>query len=276
VNPVVGIWLGSSHLYVTSYRLFMVLAAVATIGIGFVLACRRGLPGGRTLACLVAMAGAVPVGARLLDLATKPGEYATAPWRLWSVDLIGFSMYGGLLSAALVGTIVCLLLRVDLVVLADSVAPALGVGIALMRVGCFEAGCCFGTATDLPWGVTFPQDSSASLHQLLAGGITLFGWDVHPVHPTQLYEAAAALAGTGMALSLSRRRPGDGNAFLAFVAWYSGFRLLNDSLRVPGAALAVPEWFYPAAYGGIALVALAALVARNGGFVSLLSRGVLP
>ena len=39
------------------------------------------------------------------------------------------------------------------------------------RVGCFFAGCCYGKETDFFLGVTFP------------------GMD-HPVHPTQLYEAA--------------------------------------------------------------------------------------
>ncbi|RIK82686.1 MAG: diacylglyceryl transferase [Planctomycetota bacterium] len=52
------------------------------------------------------------------------------------------------------------------------VAAAIGVG----RLACFVGGCCYGTPTDLPWGVVF-------------GGV-----DSLPRHPTQLYESAFHLA----------------------------------------------------------------------------------
>ncbi len=106
----------------------------------------------------------------------------------------------------------------------------------------------------------------------LTGGVLVFGREVSPAHPTQLYEALASLVGAWLALSLLRRCGGDGNAFLAFVAWYSGFRLLNHFLRVPGAGLVVPDLFYPAVYGGVALVSLTMLLVRNSGPARLESR----
>jgi len=47
------------------------------------------------------------------------------------------------------------------------------------RVGCFFAGCCFGTPTALPIGILFPLGSPASLK---------FGLNI-PVHPTQIYSS---------------------------------------------------------------------------------------
>ena len=52
----------------------------------------------------------------------------------------------------------------------DGFVVPVAAAIAIGRLGCFVGGCCFGTATRLPWGVDF-------------------GDGVHR-HPTQLYEAA--------------------------------------------------------------------------------------
>jgi phosphatidylglycerol:prolipoprotein diacylglycerol transferase len=69
----------------------------------------------------------------------------------------------------------------------DTFAVPVAVSIAIGRVGCFFGGCCFGTPTDLPWGVVFPHA------------------DACPRHPTQLYEAAFhAMAALLLAGALSR------------------------------------------------------------------------
>jgi phosphatidylglycerol:prolipoprotein diacylglycerol transferase len=52
----------------------------------------------------------------------------------------------------------------------DSFVVPVAASVAVGRLGCFVAGCCYGTPTSLPWGVDFG--------------------DGVPRHPTQLYEAA--------------------------------------------------------------------------------------
>ena len=37
----------------------------------------------------------------------------------------------------------------------DSFAVPIAVAVAIGRIGCFQAGCCFGEPTELPWGFTF-------------------------------------------------------------------------------------------------------------------------
>ena len=260
MNPVLTFETGGLAVHVTTYRFFMLAAAATVVGLGLLIAARRGLPWRQSLPCLLAAAAAVPVGARLFDLATKPDLYGEHPERLVATDLAGFSMFGGLILAAATGTLVCRWLRLDLARMADSVAPGLALGIALMRVGCFEAGCCFGKAADLPWAVIFPRGSEAHLHQIVGSGWLALAAEPRPVHPTQLYELSAALAGALLTSLLISRGVANGSAFLALVAWYSAFRLLNHLLRVPGAGLAVPEWFYPALYATTGLVALGALL----------------
>jgi phosphatidylglycerol:prolipoprotein diacylglycerol transferase len=55
-------------------------------------------------------------------------------------------------------------------------APALATGHAIGRIGCFLVGDDYGRPSDLPWAVAFPEGRPPTSV---------------PVHPTQLYEAAA-------------------------------------------------------------------------------------
>jgi prolipoprotein diacylglyceryltransferase len=72
-------------------------------------------------------------------------------------------------------------------------APAALLGCGLGRVGCFLAGCCFGTPTSLPWGVRYATGTPPFEAQS-AGGLLDAAADVsHAVHPTQLYEAVLAV-----------------------------------------------------------------------------------
>ena len=261
--PVLTFALAGQAFAVTSYRFFFVLAAATTLGLSLAVAARRGLPGRRVAPCLLAAAVAVPVGARALDVLTKPAAYAGHLERILAVDLDGFSLYGGLLLALAVGGLACGLARLDLRRLADATAPGLGVGIALMRLGCFAAGCCFGRETNLPWGVTFPPGSEAHSYQLLHGGRLFALAAPAPVHPTELYEALAALGAAALALWLAGRRHRSGVPFLAALLWYDAFRLANHFLRVPASGLDVPAWFYPVVYLGVLALAGAVLAWRT-------------
>jgi phosphatidylglycerol:prolipoprotein diacylglycerol transferase len=67
---------------------------------------------------------------------------------------------------------------------ADAFAPGVAIGHAIGRLGCFAAGCCWGTECDLPWAVTFHRPEAWALT-----GVPL----ERPLHPAQLYESAAEL-----------------------------------------------------------------------------------
>jgi phosphatidylglycerol---prolipoprotein diacylglyceryl transferase len=233
------------HFAVASYSTMIYLAAVFIFGVGLWICGRRGLPFGRVLICLIAMAGAAIAGSRLLYAALHYSAYATDPLLLFQPGFNGFALFGGLLFATITSIIMSRLLGVNIIRFADSMAPALGCGIAIMKTGCFLAGCCAGVPTTLPWGVVFPKGSDTQLHQAL-DGIGLFGGATLPVHPTQLYELSAALIGAGIAAWLLRRQRWDGVAFLAFGLWFTSFRLLNYFPTYQPAS--TPVYFYPALY----------------------------
>ena len=255
------------HIVVGSYATFMTLAWLAMAGIGVVACGARGMSRRRAFALFAGSLAAGVVGARLLDLVLAPSLYAENPARLWSLSFQGFSLYGGLVLGALAAIVLARVLALPLWRAADSAVPALAVGITLMRVGCFLRGCCFGVPTTLPWGVTFPPGSAAWAEQLAAGRTGLLGvaGGVLPVHPTQLYELAAALVLGGAAVWLGRRaRTPDGVAFLAFAFGFTVFRVANGFLRAPQSGPGAPAWLYPLLYGAILAATLALLGARLG------------
>ena len=255
--------LRGTEIAVGAYSTFMVLAWIATVAIGMAVSARRGIPVRKALAVFAASLVAALIGGRLLDILTVGGASVESAVRLWTLTFQGFSLYGALVLGALTALAMARGLGLPAWRLADSGTPALAVGIALMRVGCFLRGCCYGVPTSLPWGVTFPAGSLAWAQQMLSGSTGILGGmmgEVLPVHPTQLYELAAALAIGGLSIALMCRRDlPDGVAFLASAITFTLFRIGNGLLRPPEPVPLVGGWFYPTMYATI-LIALGALL----------------
>lgn len=105
----------------------------------------------------------------------------------------GFTWYGGLIAGA--ATFVWLARRhgLQLAALAGISAAPLAVAYGIGRIGCFLAGDgTYGRPTDLPWGMAFPDG---------------FVPTTVPVHPTGLYEAAAAFVLAAALWSLREHMP---------------------------------------------------------------------
>ena len=95
------------------------------------------------------------------------------------------------------------------------VAAAVGVG----RLACFHAGCCYGTPTQLPWGVVFTNVDSL------------------PRHPTQLYEAAFHLTAAAVLFWMQRRGIFRGQLIKLYILSYLVYRFITEMIR-PEARLA--------------------------------------
>lgn len=100
-----------------------------------------------------------------------------------------------------------------------AVALGLTLVVALGRLGCLCAGCCFGTVSALPWAAHY---GPASAPWLLHRALGLVG-DAAPtslgVHPYPLYESLALLLWLPVLLWLTRRLRSEG-AVLALTAAY--------------------------------------------------------
>ena len=131
--------------------------------------------------------GAV-VGAKALMILRSLPEYAAHPSDLWSLSTIQSAgdFYGGFIGALFAA--MAFFARYPDVPrwrMADLCGPAIALGQAIGRIGCFMAGDDYGRPTHLPWAVTFKDPDAADI-----GGAPLG----IPLHPVQLYESLVCLA----------------------------------------------------------------------------------
>jgi len=212
-----------------AYGLMVALGYVAGISYLFRKAAAAGF-GKETLSDLVfySVLGGM-AGAKLF--------YAATYWDQFGTDLLsraayllrtfqyGFVFYGGLIFGAAVFFLICRRRRLPALKAADLFAPALALGHAFGRVGCFLAGCCHGSPTSCPISVTFTNPAS-EVNPLYLGV---------PLHPTQLYEAAGNLAiffilNAALRRSLAGKLPA-GTVLTAYAGLYSLERFLVEFLR---------------------------------------------
>lgn len=134
-------------------------------------------------------------------------------------------------------------LRITLRQALDFCTPALLAVLAIIRIGCFLQGCCYGAPSAL-FGVTFPVGSPVYFHQLEAGMITAGAAPI-PVVPTQILEAAFLALLTTWTLQRGVYR-GHG-LFLPTIGAYSVFRFVIEFVRADAergfyGTLATSQW----------------------------------
>lgn len=106
----------------------------------------------------------------------------------------------------------------------DLFVPAVALGIAVGRVGCFLAEPP-GTPTSLPWGIAMSPETAARFP-----GCPRCVADV-PLHPSFLYEIAALLALYALLQWLRLRVEVPGELFKIFLLGYGTFRFFVEFVR---------------------------------------------
>jgi len=148
-----------------------------------------------TLAYIMVFAGII--GARLsyvlFHLEEFSGNWTSSfnPFHSERIGIAGLNLYGGVILAVICSYIYLKVKKLSVPETFDVFAPTIGLGLAITRIGCFLNGCCFGTPTDLPWGVEFPEHS-----------IPWYIFGTEHLHPAQLY---SSLYGLGLFLFLHWR-----------------------------------------------------------------------
>ena len=149
----------------------------------------------------------------------------------------GLVWYGGFIGGFTAAMVNGWRLRVPTRFTAELAAPALAVGYALGRVGCFLVQDDYGRPTDLPWGLRFPEGVPPTTAQNLAAS---FGVEIPPdtspfevlaVHPTQLYEVATMLFAFWILWRLRAHQRATGWLFGAYLAMAGAERFLVEILR---------------------------------------------
>jgi len=210
--------------FLPAYGLLVAIGFLAGMGLALRLARRAGLPVETigNLAIYCALAGLA--GAKLLMFVMDFPYYAENPGRIFSLDtlLSAGVYYGGLLAALLFAWFYIRRHGLPWWKTADVFAPGVALGHAIGRLGCFAAGCCWGSRCDRPWAVVFTDPQA---HELTGVPLGV------PLHPAQLYEAAA----TGFIAAWLRwriaRPHAEGTILAWYLALYSGARFLIEFFR---------------------------------------------
>lgn len=143
--------------------------------------------------------------------------FDTAPYISLLFSRGGLSWFGGFTFGLAAGLLVIRLKRLPLLAVLSAAAPALAIGHAIGRIGCFLVGDDYGKVSDLPWAVAFPEGLPPTLDR---------------VHPTQLYEAIPLFVIGVLLLKLRSKRTPDRRVFATYLLLVGGTRFLVEFLRV--------------------------------------------
>jgi phosphatidylglycerol---prolipoprotein diacylglyceryl transferase len=108
-------------------------------------------------------------------------------------------------------------MRLPIVPTLAASTPALAIGHAIGRIGCFLVGDDYGRPTNLPWAVAFPRGLPPT--------------DI-PVHPTQLYEMAALFVVAWLLIIWRRRGVADAIVLGRYLVLTGAIRFAIEFVRV--------------------------------------------
>jgi phosphatidylglycerol:prolipoprotein diacylglycerol transferase len=161
------------------------------------------------------------IGARLIYVILKPDQYLSNLIDVVYITQGGLSVHGGVIGAMFAALIYTAYRKLSYWHFADMFAPALALGMAIGRIGCFLNGCCYGVLCKNPdawYAVSFPENAHT--------GVT-----PEPRHPAQLYMMALNLIIFFILRSTYKNRKFDGHVFLMWICLYSAARFIQEFYR---------------------------------------------
>ncbi len=198
---------------VTTFGVLVALGAMTGLWIFHRELVRSGLAADGTDAALIGVVGGL-VGAKLIWAI----EFRhTAPFLSLLLSRGGLSWFGGFLGGVGAGLWALRRRRISIVPALSAAAPALAIGHAIGRIGCFLVGDDYGRPTDVPWGVAFPKGLPPT---------------TIPVHPTQLYEAVGLAAIAWLLIRWRRKGISDIVVFARYLILAGTLRFAIEFFRV--------------------------------------------
>jgi phosphatidylglycerol:prolipoprotein diacylglycerol transferase len=104
----------------------------------------------------------------------------------------------------------------------DALVPGVALGQAIGRLGCFSAGCCYGTESHLPWATTFTNPIAFTFSGTPLGV---------PLHPVQLYNTLANLGVMAVLLLARPKRTFQGQVFALYFLVEGFGRVVTETWR---------------------------------------------
>jgi phosphatidylglycerol---prolipoprotein diacylglyceryl transferase len=252
-------------LTIHTYGFMMALGVALGLWFIYVQAKKAGLDAPRIMDAAFYTIIVSLIGAKLILLAGDISLYLRNPRELFSLARSGGVFQGGLTFGVIFALWYFRRKKIPTWATADIIGPALALGHGFGRIGCFSAGCCYGSECALPWSAVFRNEYASGLT-----GVPLNT----AVHPVQLYEAALNFLNFLVLFFFLKRKRFDGQIFSLYIVNYSVIRFLTEYFRgdhgenvyfLRGAS-ALSSLSYPQLYcilGVIAGIALAVILKRR-------------
>lgn len=154
------------------------------------------------------------VGARLAYVITEYQYFLKYPWEIILINSGGLAFHGGLLGGFAAGFWYLKRKKIYPWKLADIIAPFIALGYAVVRIGCFLKGCCYGKQATVFWALP----CSGNDHLLR--------------HPTQIYSMIGSLLLFLILWKLRNHKRFPGFLFVLYIGLYSIMRFVVEFFRV--------------------------------------------
>ena len=159
------------------------------------------------------------IGGKLFVIFENPSKYLNHPGELLKNFSQGFVFYGSLLFAVPTMLLFFRIKKLPILPMLDIMAITTLIVHGTGRIGCFLAGCCYGTPYDGFLSVVF-RDPFCQARPLNT-----------PLHPTQLYSVFLILGIMIFLLVIKDRKSFAGQLFLLYLILYSFGRIWIEIFR---------------------------------------------
>jgi phosphatidylglycerol:prolipoprotein diacylglycerol transferase len=250
-------------LPIYSYGVMLGISLVLGYYIITALGKRDGLPMEKMTSCFIWTCVCAIAGARILYVLTNLSSFSDASF----LDMVnmrkgGLVAYGGFIGGFLGGWVYASRNGIRIAEWGDLVAPSLGTGLGITRIGCLLYGCDYGKpiSEDAPgilksigltfpnWSTRFPQltsefeqqigcmtgsfKGSPAFHHHVIMGLSKMGDAASAlVYPTQLMEVANGWIAFAITMLVRRKTTFRGQTFCVFVMYYGLTRTFMEMIR---------------------------------------------
>ena len=153
------------------------------------------------------------VGGKLFFYLERPLHFWSNPKLMLHNFSGGFVFYGSFITIIPIVIWYLKKHKIPVLPMLDILAITTIIAHSLGRVGCFNAGCCYGSPTNSSFGIVFPTSNHVA------------------VHPTQLYEATTLVLLAISLLYIKKRQQFKGQIFILYIGMYAIFRAILELFR---------------------------------------------
>ncbi|WP_005031902.1 prolipoprotein diacylglyceryl transferase [Holophaga foetida] len=208
---------------VGTYGLLLVIAFFSALALAKRQGRMDGLSGDAIVDLSITLLLAGVVGAKVLMVVVDVSGGARLQ-DAFSLDTLraGGAVHGGIIAGAIALFWRARKLKLNLPLTLDACVPAVALGQAIGRLGCFSAGCCYGSESHSALAVIFTNPDA---HMLSGTPLDL------PIHPVQLYTFCMNLAVMGLLLLVRKHRRFTGQVLASYFVLEGLGRALMETWR---------------------------------------------